>query len=94
MTASVTYEKPHALARRLSTVDQVSEGRVAWNIVTLYLDSAARNHGLDEQISHDERYARADEYLEVLYKLWEGSFRDNAVLADRQLGTYIASDGV
>ncbi|KAG0159648.1 hypothetical protein PDIDSM_7171 [Penicillium digitatum] len=89
----VTYEKPHALARRLSTVDQVSEGRVAWNIVTLYLDSAARNHGLDEQISHDERYARADEYLEVLYKLWEGSFRDNAVLADRQLGTYIASDG-
>ncbi|CAI7607446.1 unnamed protein product [Penicillium crustosum] len=94
VTASVTYEAPYSLARRLSTVDHLSEGRVAWNIVTSYLDSAARNHGLDEQIPHDERYARADEYLEVLYKLWEGSFRDDAVLADRQLGTYIASDAV
>ncbi|KAJ5513830.1 Nitrilotriacetate monooxygenase component A/pristinamycin IIA synthase subunit A [Penicillium fimorum] len=94
VTASVTYEKPYALARRLSTVDHLSQGRLAWNIVTSYLDSAARNHGLNEQIPHDERYAIADEYLEVLYKLWEGSFRDDAVLADRQLGTYIASDGV
>ena len=94
VTASLTYEKPYALARRLSTVDHLSEGRVAWNIVTSYLDSAARNHGLKEQIPHDERYAIAHEYMEVLYKLWEGSFRDDAVLADRQLGTYIASDAV
>lgn len=94
VTASVTYDKPYALARRLSTVDHLSEGRVAWNIVTSYLDSAARNHGLDEQIPHDERYAMAHEYLEVLYKLWEGSFRDDAVLADRKSGIYIASDAV
>ena len=94
VTASVTYEKPYALARRLSTVDHLSEGRLAWNIVTSYLDSAARNHGLKEQIPHDERYAIADEYMEVLYKLWEGSFRDGAVLADRERGIYIASDGV
>lgn len=94
VTASVTYEKPYALARRLSTVDHLSEGRVAWNIVTSYLDSAARNHGLKEQIPHDERYAIAHEYMEVLYKLWEGSFRDGAVLRDRESGTYIASDGV
>lgn len=94
VTASLTYEKPYALARRLSTVDHLSEGRLAWNIVTSYLDSAARNHGLKDQIPHDERYAIAHEYMEVLYKLWEGSFRDDAVLADRQLGTYIASDAV
>ncbi|KAH6647131.1 luciferase-like domain-containing protein [Truncatella angustata] len=94
VTASVTYEKPYALARRLSTVDHLSEGRLAWNIVTSYLDSAARNHGLKEQIPHDERYAIAHEYMEVLYKLWEGSFRDDAVIEDRDSGVYIASDGV
>ncbi|KAF4124065.1 Flavin-dependent oxidoreductase, luciferase family [Geosmithia morbida] len=94
VTASLTYEAPYSLARRLSTVDHLSEGRVAWNIVTSYLDSAARNHGLQEQIPHDERYAIAHEYLEVLYKLWEGSFRDDAVVADRETGRYIAADGV
>ncbi|KAF2113187.1 luciferase-like domain-containing protein [Lophiotrema nucula] len=94
VTASVTYEKPYALARRLSTVDHLSEGRLAWNIVTSYLDSAARNHGLKEQIPHDERYAIAHEYMEVLYKLWEGSFRDDALVADREAGTYIAADAV
>lgn len=94
VTASVTYEKPYALARRLSTVDHLSGGRLAWNIVTSYLDSAARNHGLNEQIPHDERYAIAHEYLDVLYKLWEGSFRDDAVVEDRGRGIYIASDAV
>ena len=94
ITASLTYEKPYALARRLSTVDHLSEGRLAWNIVTSYLDSAAKNHGLEEQIDHDERYNIAHEYMEVMYKLWEGSFRDNAVLADREKGVYIEEDGV
>ncbi|KAL4773272.1 luciferase-like domain-containing protein [Aspergillus nidulans var. acristatus] len=94
VTASLTYEQPYSLARRLSTVDHLSGGRVAWNIVTSYLDSAARNHGLDEQIPHDERYNRAHEYMEVLYKLWEGSFRDDAVVKDRETGVYIAPDGV
>lgn len=94
VTASVTYEKPYALARRLSTVDHLSEGRLAWNIVTSYLDSAARNHGLKEQIPHDERYAIAHEYMEVLYKLWEGSFRDDALVEDRDTGTYLAPDAV
>ncbi|KAL4811733.1 luciferase-like domain-containing protein [Aspergillus spinulosporus] len=94
VTASLTYEQPYSLARRLSTVDHLSGGRVAWNIVTSYLDSAARNHGLDEQIPHDERYNRAHEYMEVLYKLWEGSFRDDAVVKDRETGVYIAPDAV
>jgi alkanesulfonate monooxygenase SsuD/methylene tetrahydromethanopterin reductase-like flavin-dependent oxidoreductase (luciferase family) len=63
VTYSLTYEKPYSLARRFSTVDHLSDGRVAWNIVTSFLDSAARNHGLKEQIPHDERYAIAHEYV-------------------------------
>ncbi|KAJ5439632.1 uncharacterized protein N7458_010630 [Penicillium daleae] len=80
VTASTTYDAPYALARRFSTVDHLSNGRVGWNIVTSYLDSAARNFGLDTQVEHDERYRIADEYLDVTYKLWEGSWRDDAVV--------------
>lgn len=94
ITASTTYDHPYALARRFSTVDHLSNGRVAWNIVTSYLESAARNHSLDHQVPHDERYAIAEEYMEVLYKLWEGSWRDNSVIADRATGVYIQPDGV
>lgn len=79
ITASTTYDAPYALARRFSTVDHLSNGRVGWNIVTSYLDSAARNFGLNTQVEHDERYRIADEYLDVTYKLWEGSWRDGAV---------------
>lgn len=85
VTASTTYDAPYAMARRFSTVDHLSNGRVGWNIVTSYLESAARNFGLNTQIEHDERYRIADEYLDVTYKLWEGSWRDGAVYkgADR-----------
>lgn len=83
VTASTTYDAPYAMARRFSTVDHLSGGRVGWNIVTSYLDSAARNFGLDTQIEHDERYRIADEYLNVTYKLWEGSWRDGAVNPDQ-----------
>jgi alkanesulfonate monooxygenase SsuD/methylene tetrahydromethanopterin reductase-like flavin-dependent oxidoreductase (luciferase family) len=69
VTASTTYDSPYALARRFSTVDHLSEGRVSWNIVTSYLDSAARNFGLDTQVEHDERYRIAEEYMEVVYKV-------------------------
>jgi FMN-dependent oxidoreductase (nitrilotriacetate monooxygenase family) len=79
ITASTTYDTPYALARRFSTVDHLSNGRVAWNIVTSYLDSAARNFGLNTQVEHDERYNIAHEYLHVTYKLWESSWRDDAV---------------
>lgn len=88
VTASTTYDQPYALARRFSTVDHLSGGRVGWNIVTSYLESAARNHGLSTQIEHDKRYEIADEYMDVVYKLWEGSWRDDAVLADREKATY------
>ena len=83
VTVNLTYEQPYLLARRFSTLDHLTRGRVGWNIVTGYLDSAARAMGLDAQLAHDERYDRADEYLEVLYKLWEGSWQDDAVLRDK-----------
>jgi FMN-dependent oxidoreductase (nitrilotriacetate monooxygenase family) len=93
VTASTTYENPYALARKFSTVDQLSGGRVAWNIVTSYLDSAARNFGLDTQVEHDERYQIAHEYLDVTYKLWEGSWRDDAC-SNAPEGAYADPKGV
>jgi long-chain alkane monooxygenase len=87
-TFSTTYEPPFAFARRMSTLDHLTKGRIAWNIVTSYLPSAGRNYGLEGQISHDLRYEIADEYLDVCYKLWEGSWDDDAVLRDRQNRVY------
>ncbi|WP_455280842.1 LLM class flavin-dependent oxidoreductase [Cupriavidus necator] len=83
VTVNLTYEQPYLLARRFSTLDHLTRGRIGWNIVTGYLDSAARAMGLDGQIAHDERYDRADEYLDVLYQLWEGSWEDSAVRRDK-----------
>lgn len=88
ITFSTTYEPPFAFARRMSTLDHLTKGRVGWNIVTSYLPNAARNFGLDGEIEHDKRFDRADEYLEVLYKLWEGSWEEDAVVADRENGVY------
>jgi FMN-dependent oxidoreductase (nitrilotriacetate monooxygenase family) len=84
VTFSTTYEPPFAFARRMSTLDHLTKGRVGWNVVTSYLPNAARNFGLDAEIPHDDRYRFADEYLDVLYKLWEGSWDDDAVIADRE----------
>jgi FMN-dependent oxidoreductase (nitrilotriacetate monooxygenase family) len=83
VTVNLGYEPPYLLARRFSTLDHLTDGRVGWNIVTGYLESAARAMGLEAQLPHDERYDRADEYLDVLYKLWEGSWADGAVRRDR-----------
>ena len=88
VTVSATYEQPYTLARRFSTLDHLTEGRIAWNIVTSYLDGAARNLGLAKQISHDERYDLADEVVDVCYQLWEGSWDDDAVVEDRENQVY------
>src|ERR1700754_3813892 len=88
VTVSVAYEQPYALARRMKTLDHLTKGRVAWNVVTSYLESAARNLGRDQQIPHDERYELAEEYLEVCYKLWEGSWEPGAVVRDAERGVY------
>ncbi|MED0658890.1 LLM class flavin-dependent oxidoreductase [Bacillus smithii] len=88
LTVSTTYEHPYIFARRMSTLDHLTKGRIGWNIVTSYLNSAAVNIGLDQQISHDERYEIADEYMEVVYKLWEGSWEDDAVVLDKENKLY------
>ncbi|CAN5408990.1 LLM class flavin-dependent oxidoreductase [soil metagenome] len=88
VTVSTTYEHPYLLARKFTTLDHLSNGRIGWNIVISQLDSAARNLGLAEQLPHDERYERADEFLDVAYKLWESSWDDGAVLRDRERGIY------
>ena len=88
ITGTVTYEPPFSFARRLSTLDHLTKGRIAWNIVTGYLDSAARAFGRGAQLPHDERYALAEEFMEVVYKLWEGSWEDGAVLRDKVNGIF------
>ncbi|MDF2435162.1 MAG: long-chain alkane monooxygenase [Mucilaginibacter sp.] len=87
-TFSTTYEPPFAFARRASTLDHLTKGRFGWNIVTSYLPNAARNFGLEDEVAHDDRYGIAEEYLEVLYKLWEGSWDDDAVVRDRESRIY------
>ncbi|MEK6343618.1 MAG: NtaA/DmoA family FMN-dependent monooxygenase [Curtobacterium sp.] len=94
ITFSTSYEPPFAFARRMSTLDHLTNGRVGWNVVTSYLPNAARNFGLAEEIPHDTRYEIADEYLDVLYQLWEGSWEDDAVLRDAEHGVYTDPDKV
>ncbi|BBI33585.1 LLM class flavin-dependent oxidoreductase [Cohnella abietis] len=88
VTCSLTYDHPYAMARRMSTLDHLTEGRLGWNIVTSNLESAARNFGLDTQIEHDTRYDRGDEFMEVCYKLWELSWEDGAVVQDADSGIF------
>jgi FMN-dependent oxidoreductase (nitrilotriacetate monooxygenase family) len=89
VTVSTTYESPYLLARKFSTLDHLTDGRIGWNIVTSLLDSAARNIlGRDRQIPHDERYAIAAEFVDVTFKLWEGSWEQDAVMRDRVRGVF------
>ncbi len=83
VTCTLSYEPPYTLARRMSTLDHLTEGRVGWNIVTGYLNSAATGMGLAEQPRHDQRYEIADEYMEIVYRLWEQSWEDGAVIRDK-----------
>ncbi len=94
VTAATSFEHPYPFARRMSTLDHLTKGRVGWNVVTGYLESAARNHGLDTITPHADRYDIADEYTEVLYKLWEGSWEDDAVGTDPGRPHYANPDKV
>lgn len=88
ITGNLIYEPPYLFARRMSTLDHMTGGRIGWNIVTGILASGARAMGRETMIPHDERYDVADEYLDLMYKLWEGSWQDDAVLLDRQNRTF------
>ncbi len=94
VTVNLSYEPPFPFARRMSTLDHLTGGRIGWNIVTGYLDSAARAAGRPVQAAHDDRYDLADDYMAAAYKLWEGSWADDAVVRDRTAGVYARPDRV
>ncbi|MFL6172892.1 MAG: LLM class flavin-dependent oxidoreductase [Marmoricola sp.] len=86
-TVSTTYNSPYNLARRLASVDHVSAGRAGWNIVTSATSEEAANFGLDERPLHADRYERADEFLDVVTKLWD-SWGEDAYLGDKESGRW------
>lgn len=94
VTATVSYERPYALARRFSTLDHLTGGRIAWNVVTGILGSGARGMGLSDLTEHDARYAAAEEFLAATYALWEGSWADDAVVRDREARIYTRPERV
>ena len=88
VTCNLSYETPFPFARRMSTLDHLTGGRIGWNIVTGYLDSAARAHGHPAQRDHDDRYDRAEEFLSAVRGLWEHSWDDGAVKRDGENRLY------
>ncbi|MCX7362330.1 MAG: LLM class flavin-dependent oxidoreductase [Alphaproteobacteria bacterium] len=87
-TVSTTYSEPYNVARAFASLDHLSQGRVGWNVVTGSSPDAAANFSRDRHPPHAERYAMAEEYIEVTKALWD-SWEDNAVVADRQTGLFI-----
>jgi long-chain alkane monooxygenase len=83
ITSNLTFEHPYQLARRFSTLDHLTNGRIGWNVVTGYLDSGAHGMGLQTARTHDDRYDAAEDFLAAIYKLWEESWEDGAVRRDR-----------
>jgi len=92
-TASTTYTEPFNLARQFASVDHISNGRAAWNIVTSWLATAARNFGGTDQVSHADRYARGEEFMTVVKALWD-SWAADAVVDDRFSGHYARPDRI
>jgi FMN-dependent oxidoreductase (nitrilotriacetate monooxygenase family) len=92
-TYSTTYYSPFHVARTFATLDHLSGGRAAWNVVTSVNDSEAQNYGFKEHIGHDERYDRADEFLEATTGLWD-TWDDDALVLDREAGYFADPDKV
>ena len=82
-TLSVSEYPPYLLARLVNTLDHVTEGRIGWNCVTGSNDGAAQNYGRDKHRPHDERYDVADEFADVVTRLWE-AWEPDAVVLDRE----------
>lgn len=81
-TISINGTPPYIMARRLATLDHMCRGRAGWNVVTGFHKNAAQNLGEDDQLEHDQRYDRAEEYMEVCYQLWN-SWDEDAIVMDR-----------
>lgn len=90
-TASTTFAEPYNLARIFASADHLSGGQVAWNMVTTADEESALNFGLDQVLAHDERYVRADEYVQLVCDLWD-SWADDAIVRDRQSGKWLDLD--
>lgn len=90
-TASSTYEEPYLLARKFASLDHISNGRAAWNVVTTASESAAYNFGYEQQPTHADRYDRAEEYVELIQKLWD-SWEDDAFLYNKDTGIFYDID--
>jgi alkanesulfonate monooxygenase len=90
-TASTTFDEPYHVARRFASLDHISGGRAAWNIVTTSNPDAALNFGLEDHMPHAERYARAREFYEVVTGLWD-SFADDAFIREQQSGIYFDAE--
>ncbi|MBK6656947.1 MAG: LLM class flavin-dependent oxidoreductase [Proteobacteria bacterium] len=88
VTGSIPYLHPYSFARLMSSLDHLTDGRIGWNVVTGYLNSAAKGVGSAQQTTHDTRYDIAHEFMEVVYKLWEGSWEDGAVVRDAARAIY------
>ena len=88
VTGNLSLESPYLFARRVSSLDHITNGRFGWNIVTGYLDSAHKATGEETKEEHDVRYDIADEYMEVVYRLWEESWENDAVRRDASAGTF------
>ncbi|MEA2849725.1 MAG: hypothetical protein QOG78_5006, partial [Rhodospirillaceae bacterium] len=86
-TASTTFEPAYTIARRFASLDHLSDGRAGWNLVTTSNPDAALNFGMDEQMEHAERYARAREFYDVVTGLWD-SWADDAFIRDVEQGLY------
>jgi FMN-dependent oxidoreductase (nitrilotriacetate monooxygenase family) len=92
-TYSTTYYSPFHVARTFATLDHLSGGRAAWNVVTSVNDGEAQNFGLKEHLGHDARYDRADEFLEATTGLWD-SWDDDALVLDRETPLFAHPDKV
>jgi FMN-dependent oxidoreductase (nitrilotriacetate monooxygenase family) len=92
-TISTTFNEPYNVARKVASLDQLSGGRVGWNIVTTSSEAAARNFGLDGIVTHRDRYRRAEDFVQVVKKLWD-SWEEGAVLDDRASGRYADGDRI
>lgn len=92
-TVSTSFYPPFLLARLIATLDYLSDGRVGCNLVTSTSSRAAQNFGLPSHIEHDTRYEMADEFIEVVRRLWD-SWEADAVVADPETGVYVDPDKV
>src|SRR4051812_3181030 len=90
-TGSTTYDEPYHVARRFASLDHISGGRAAWNIVTTSNPDAALNFGMDEHMEHGERYDRAREFYDVVTGLWD-SWADDAFIRDVESGIFFDPD--